>query len=294
MRCAKIRKLLSVYLDGELDARTRAAVEKHLRECKGCGEEFLALKEMILELRSLDNLKAPNDFIEKVHQKIENPSLWEKVKTPLFFPLRIKIPVEITALAATAVLIFFLFNSLQSDRVVSDAPLHDKKSIVAMDSGNENRPLQLDILLGPDEGNKTLSSEKVVPVTSGSRQKSLNRNGFESGPLERNNEEWIPDDLFEDIENPFSNQSRAVSRQNDFLSDIHIILTHLKGRVLSKEYKEGTEILQYITLEIPAKNYRPFLIRLERIGSLQTPSPDLPEECRDRALLRIRIRSSEQ
>lgn len=279
MDCVKLKKLLSAYMDGELDARTHEAVQTHLQKCEDCKEELLSLKEMVREMGSLDDLKAPTGFMEKVHERIENPSWPERIRSLLFFPAKSKIPVEIAALTTTAVLIFFLFNSFQSDRAVSDIPPGNGEKIVAMDSRKENKPVQLAIRLGPAEGQKPLPSENVVPVNSGSRRQGLHQNGFGLDSPDRNHGEW--------------GQNRAASYRDDFLSDIHMIITHLKGRLLSKEYREGTDILQYITLEIPADNYRPFLMRLERIGSLQTPASNLPEGYRDRVPLRIRIISLE-
>jgi hypothetical protein len=276
MVCVKIQKLLSGYIDGDLDARTRESVGTHLRQCEACNEEFLSMKELIHELGALEGLKAPDGFTEKVRRKIENPSWSARIRSSLFFPAKIKIPLEIAALATTAVLIFFLVNSFQSDGGLSDFLPGNGQNIVATDSGREKKPVQLVIRLGSSDGNKPLSLENVYSVTSGAGRQG-NRNGFGWEHMEPLLGEWGP--------------NRDVSYEKDFLSDIHMIISHLTGRVLSKDYKEGTGLLQYITLEIPSENYRPFLRRIESIGSLQTPAPELPGG--ERGSVRVRIRITE-
>lgn len=282
MDCVKIRKLLSAYMDRDLDRGTYQSVEMHLEKCEECREELLSLKDMIAELKSLDNLEAPEGFIRKVQEQIEHPSWSDTIRWALFFPEKIKLPLEFAALAVTALLVIFIFNGLQPDRPVSDILRGDGKTIIAMDSGKDNEnappifqedePVQLTILLEPTERHEPPSLKNVIPVMSGSRRGSPDQNGFGFDPV-----------------NPLFDQSMVISYQDDFLSDINMILTHVKGRLLSSEYEVNTGILQYIVLEIPAKNYRPFLNRLESIGLLQTPAPEMFEGQKDKVRIRIRV-----
>jgi len=65
MECAGVKKLLSEYIDGSLDAQAGAAVKDHVSTCKGCKEELASLSAMVEALGSLEPVKAPADFLEK-------------------------------------------------------------------------------------------------------------------------------------------------------------------------------------------------------------------------------------
>ncbi len=109
MKCDDIKLLLAEYLDGELPSGDAVRVKEHLRTCADCREELQFLKKYMKNIESFPTLKAPDDFLERIHQKIDVPKRGALVKK-LFFPLRIKIPMEVAALLALAVTGLLLFN----------------------------------------------------------------------------------------------------------------------------------------------------------------------------------------
>lgn len=56
------RERLSAYLDGELPATERAALDAHLRDCAQCQRELAALRQTRALLRALPAPAAPRDF----------------------------------------------------------------------------------------------------------------------------------------------------------------------------------------------------------------------------------------
>ena len=50
---------LSAFLDGQLSARQRSRVEKHLQECAACREELESLRQTVSLLRSAPVLRPP-------------------------------------------------------------------------------------------------------------------------------------------------------------------------------------------------------------------------------------------
>ncbi len=52
-RCREIRAQMSDYLDGELDARAAAGVERHLRWCPNCRRMLKNLSRTLGGLRAL-------------------------------------------------------------------------------------------------------------------------------------------------------------------------------------------------------------------------------------------------
>lgn len=53
MTCAEARRLLSAYIDGELDEGVRRAVADHLEQCEPCRREFQTLSRTVKMIHSL-------------------------------------------------------------------------------------------------------------------------------------------------------------------------------------------------------------------------------------------------
>ena len=277
MECAHTKKLLSEYIDGILDRQTWAAVKEHLSGCEDCEKEHVSIKALINELKSMESPEAPKDFLKKVHNRIETRSWFQRIRDLLFLPDRIRIPLNITALAATAVLVFVVFNMVQPRKQVSDLPL--KKDIAGIAA---EQPLQLTLLMGPARKAKPLPSDDVLFVASGDETKGRDGSAFEfgNGPLGLLNRE--PDDLTEDIKRFFEENIDSPSDRDKIIANINKIVSLSEGRLLSKEYKEAADYPHYITLEIPVSGYQSFINKIDStgIGSFQTPIPALPEGSR--------------
>jgi hypothetical protein len=130
MECSQIRKLLSEYMDGMLDKETTGVVEKHLETCKDCREELASLRAISEELGSLEAVEPPADFLKKVHERIEQRSLVSRVFRGIFIPTRLKIPFQLATAAAMAVLVFSLFNIIQSEKQIVGVPFQSEKARV--------------------------------------------------------------------------------------------------------------------------------------------------------------------
>lgn len=113
MACSEIRELLSEYLDGILPEEERDRVHQHLLLCERCRSEISALEAMVRELRSLGPVEPPRDFLEQVHERLEQQGWFAGVVRSLFFPLRVKIPIQLAGAMVTAFLVFSILT-LQS------------------------------------------------------------------------------------------------------------------------------------------------------------------------------------
>lgn len=69
--CKEIRQLLPSYLEDDLKPGQKKLVKEHLSRCPDCTKIFNSLKETVSSLRSLEKVKAPTDFLEGIHEKIE-------------------------------------------------------------------------------------------------------------------------------------------------------------------------------------------------------------------------------
>lgn len=74
MNCKEVRSKLSEFIDGELDAATRADVSAHIETCTGCRRELRELEETIGLLHSLEEVKVPADLAGRVRRRIAEDS----------------------------------------------------------------------------------------------------------------------------------------------------------------------------------------------------------------------------
>ena len=125
--CSEIRDLLSEYMDHALDAEAKALADKHLSTCAACREELESLKALAQGLGSLPSVKAPADFLDQLHRRMERPSTLSRMRTWLFLPLRVKIPLQLAGAAVTALIIFSILPLQQSSLKLSTKPEQEKK-----------------------------------------------------------------------------------------------------------------------------------------------------------------------
>ena len=105
MRCAKAKKLLSLYVDGGLREGHQSAVQEHLHGCAGCRAELEGLQEALRVLHRLPDLKPPVQFrravINGVRQAAYDAQAGRRQRVPVFSRPRL-------AYAAAAVVLVVL------------------------------------------------------------------------------------------------------------------------------------------------------------------------------------------
>ncbi len=77
--------------------------------------------------------------------------------------------------------------------------------------------------------------------------------------------------------------------QADSLKEIQELTKRLGGRITNKRYRSGMRTLEYIELDVPASNYRVFIVELKRFGTFQRKAPKSPLKNRKRQQLRIQL-----
>lgn len=122
MECSTARELLSDHLDGILDLKSAAALEMHLSACERCRQEFDHLKALVTELNRMDPSRAPDDFLDHIHKRLQPRFTLDGIVKKLFFPLRIKVPLEFAAAAIVAVIIVTVISIQQPARQLVQAP----------------------------------------------------------------------------------------------------------------------------------------------------------------------------
>jgi hypothetical protein len=129
MNCEEVQKYLSDFLDKSLDVERTQEIEGHLTACSLCNEEMASLAECQRLVSGLPVVELPLGFTNRVMARVREtahrPSPWER----LFLPLRIKIPLQATAVVLIAVLAAYIYQKepLQRESVVAVQPESSSK-----------------------------------------------------------------------------------------------------------------------------------------------------------------------
>lgn len=83
MTCVEVKSLLSGYLDGAVTGRQMYSLDEHLRNCDGCRDEYLTLRQTQHLLSKVGRAKAPEDLslklrvaISREAARLRQPRLW--------------------------------------------------------------------------------------------------------------------------------------------------------------------------------------------------------------------------
>ncbi|TAN41657.1 MAG: hypothetical protein EPN22_14310 [Nitrospirae bacterium] len=127
MKCSKIHKLTSAYIDGELNARDKEAFESHVKSCGACGTAVEETKSQRSLFAHAQQFKAPYGFSTKVMANIAPEKADGISWAPIF-----------TRFAGAVVLLMIIFTGIISGGFLAGQLMPDKFSATA-------RSLSLDI-----------------------------------------------------------------------------------------------------------------------------------------------------
>ncbi len=111
-----MRERLSEYLDKRLDARSEAAVRRHVEACDACRQELAALKQTVTLLREMPMAPAPRSFLltrAQAGQPVRAPWL----RTPLVW----QVATSLATLFLAVMLVGDYFGGLGNGVPVSPA-----------------------------------------------------------------------------------------------------------------------------------------------------------------------------
>ncbi len=97
MKCTKISKKFSAYLDGEVQGSVLELVEKHLASCEKCRTELEQLKRVDSLLGSIPGAEKAPFLLTRVRAELRKPvseHWWEKV---FHFSEKVLLPATVAA-----------------------------------------------------------------------------------------------------------------------------------------------------------------------------------------------------
>ena len=327
MECAKAKDLLSEYIDGTLDAQTKAHIDEHLLACPLCKEELLSMKKLVKGLGSLESFRTSDDFLEKLHERLEPRFSFRKILRILFVPGRIKIPLEFATATAMAILIFSIIYIQQPEKMIPEAPesstqvrITEKTSMdtasptvkeeayiskpvvekaTAQPPAKEREIIELALLIEKEGSGKVYAPSEAVDKEQAQRseaerprmaRRSAPKAEIKTDTLKK--EKQIAGLAIEERsvleEEPLS----SFSNLHDTLTKVKELIRLVDGKILIVEYEPQTDRPQSILAEIPAKSYTSFCDKLKGLAILQNTPPTISEKGQRTIQILIRFISS--
>lgn len=110
-KCQDIENLLPLYPEGILSDAEKQAVEEHLADCAACQKELAYLQKAGQLVNHLADVEEPVWFQQKIVARVREEADKQSFPHKWFYPLRIKIPVQIMATIVIAVLAVYIYRS---------------------------------------------------------------------------------------------------------------------------------------------------------------------------------------
>ena len=110
MNCEEVQTQLPDYLERSLGLKASALIDEHLADCARCRQETELLGECMRQVSALPILEPPPGFVQRVMIRVREeeaqPGIWQRLTQPL----RVKIPIQATALVMVGILGIYLLQ----------------------------------------------------------------------------------------------------------------------------------------------------------------------------------------
>jgi len=111
MTCNEIENRLPAYLEDLLSPKERKSMEGHLASCPRCSLVLADLKKAEELVRGLGEVEPPPFFEQRIMSRVrEEAGQKQGILRRLFYPLYIKVPVQVLATFLVAVLAFYVYQ----------------------------------------------------------------------------------------------------------------------------------------------------------------------------------------
>jgi len=115
--------MLSEYIDGAVTPGEKAAIEEHLASCPECSVAREELQKAVQHLRDREDVEAPPWLTQKIMATVrEEAEQKTGLLRTLFFPLRIKLPLQAVAVLFLAVTALYVSQSIQPTMRIAEGP----------------------------------------------------------------------------------------------------------------------------------------------------------------------------
>ncbi len=139
MECKQARAMLGPYLEELLSSEEKRLVEEHLVSCARCRDALEDLQRTAGLLRNLEEVEPPPWFTQKVMARVREEAEKKKagILERLFFPLRVKVPIQALATALIVVLALYVYRAVEPETRLAQAPPETARVITKNEVGEQ-------------------------------------------------------------------------------------------------------------------------------------------------------------
>ena len=332
MRCRQVKSLMDDYITGRLSPGKDRDMARHLQDCQKCREETEFLRTYLGQIKTIPDMKAPDGFLAGIRSGITagnkglSPGLPGRFAAFLFLPLKIKLPIEVAGLLATACITYFFI-------IPFIVPFMDH-SIQIVEYAPEKIPSK-------SERNKTVSTQRTttvslaaksrrtreLPAVSGEKSPDIleinlavNQPGAPQESLlsdlssraESSKEEFASDSLpspsmesagikarssvSKSKSESQVSRSRAESRVNSGTSPtaaVRNIALSVNGKIIGEKRPSAGKPAS-VTVELPQYRYIDFINKIDSIGAVKDKPADSEELNRRTITIQVNVIHSEK
>lgn len=285
MECHSIKEKLSAYIETQLSSEEKKQMDEHLRGCPKCRHDLENLKKTIAYTQGLKEIEPPPWLTQKIMTKVKEEAEQRKgILQKLFFPLHIKVPIEVVATIAIAVTTIYVFKTIQPEIKLTETP---SKQVIVPEQEEKKRALTKDESLAYKEAFPEVPEpvekrrlEKEADVIAG-KAKTAEKPAVSAG------EKTIPQESAKALDMEVKEKAKGLApelkavaeRKEDSISltvnvkdiesakkEIDKVLTQLGGKIIKTESFENKDIL---TAELDFKKMKELFEKLRLIGEVK-------------------------
>lgn len=313
--CKEIENNLSLYLDDSLSDADKQAIEEHLKSCPHCTKALVQLSKTHTLVNNLAEVEPPAWFKQKIMAKVRKKAEKKSFVQKLFYPLRIKIPVQILATVFIAVLAVYIYRAGEEQMkevVPSSAPapvmevqksqLPEQKMKTSADENIQKEDHVIEKKETPrkkvremaadaakDENGQIVPDIKADKYVSAPAAKSVELSGAE---LEKKKESNILGAAIKASRTPHAqsvmqrlNVLLKVADINTAAEEVEKLLIKYEAKNINRQITQGKAIL---TAELKNQKINDFTARLKKIGQIEEGSVHI-DNAEENIILMIEI-----
>jgi hypothetical protein len=123
MACKDIRERLSAYIEGVVTPEEKTSIGEHLTSCRPCSSALTDLRKTGKLLEGLEEVEPPPWLKQKIMAQIREEAEQKKgILERLFYPLRVKVPVQVFATLAIVVIVLYVYKTIEPEMKVVPLP----------------------------------------------------------------------------------------------------------------------------------------------------------------------------
>ena len=136
-KCKDVENNLPLYLDDLLSGPDKKTVEEHLKSCSQCSDTLNQLMNAKKLVGNLADVNPPPWFKQKIMARVREESEKQRFVRKWFYPLRIKVPIQIVATVCIAVIAVYVYRSGE-ERMKTVMPSSAPAPVVAIQKGRSS------------------------------------------------------------------------------------------------------------------------------------------------------------